>query len=369
MRFYQFDNWCFLPTSLGKFRMYDTGNEKIRMISFGDIEKLDRCPLIRVHSSCMASEVFRAKDCDCADQLWEAMMKIASDGAGLIFHLDQEGRGQGLSNKIKAINLMQQQGFDTYDAFVTLGLDQDARSYQKVVDILLQLDISDIKLITNNPRKISFFEDKGISVIEVINTKPEIRPENQDYLLTKKCRLDHTFVWDEISEKKYMTLTKKNGKTSEDIYERTGKIKFYQKHQPYGFFSNFSYHAVYLKNKIWMTSEHYYQSQKYADTEYEEKIRLAPSPAKAASMGQDKKNPMRADWEDVKDNIMREVLYAKFTQHPDLRKELLKTFPLTLVEHTENDHYWGDGGDGSGKNMLGNLLMEIRSSLCRSNPG
>ena len=80
-------------------------------------------------------------------------------------------------------------------------------------------------------------------------------------------------------------------------------------------------------------------------------------------MGRSRKLPLRKDWEHVKDNVMREALMAKFTQHSDLKQQLLSTGSATIIEHTENDSYWGDGGDGSGKNKLGVLLMEIRERL------
>jgi len=349
MSFNYFTNWCFLPTFLGTFRMYDTGDENIRMISADDINRLKTPPLIRVHSSCIASEIFKSIDCDCADQLLTAMQIIHDENSGLIFHLNQEGRGQGLQNKIKAINLMQQKGLDTYEAFEYLNLKQDVRNYQKVIDILSNLNINKIRLITNNPKKISFFEDNNIS-IDIIKTKIVTRPQNIDYLRTKKNKLGHK-------------LDLSNDSCLKGLDENINCIKFYEKDHPYGFFSNFSNHAVYLKNKIWKTSEHYYQSQKFADTDYEEEIRKAPKPSMAKDMAEKSSFPIRSDWKSIKISTMREVLYAKFTQHPDLRKELIKTDPSILIEHTENDHYWGDGGNGSGKNMLGNLLMDIRSLL------
>ncbi|PSF39368.1 Swarming motility protein YbiA [Aphanothece hegewaldii CCALA 016] len=140
-------------------------------------------------------------------------------------------------------------------------------------------------------------------------------------------------------------------------------IMFYHQDRPYGFFSNFSTHAVYLKGKIWPTSEHYFQAQKFTGTPKEEDVRLAKKPGEAAKIGRDQNNPIRSDWNAVKNDVMREALYAKFTQHPDLTKKLLATKDVQLIEHTPNDGYWGDGGDGSGKNMLGLLLMEIRAQI------
>jgi N-glycosidase YbiA len=140
-------------------------------------------------------------------------------------------------------------------------------------------------------------------------------------------------------------------------------INFYSTRDAYGCFSNFSRHHLFLKDKVWKTSEHYFQAQKFAGTEYEEKVRLAHSPKEAAELGRNRKFPLRKDWEAVKDDIMREALRAKFTQNKELKEILLKTGDIHLVEHTHNDFYWADGGDGSGKNMLGKLLMELREEL------
>lgn len=140
-------------------------------------------------------------------------------------------------------------------------------------------------------------------------------------------------------------------------------INFYSTTGDYGCFSNFSRHHIFLKEKIWKTSEHYFQAQKFAGTEFEEKVRQAPTPMESANLGRNRKFPLRPDWETVKDDIMREALRAKFTQNKDLKKILLETGDARLVEHTANDNYWGDGGDGSGQNMLGKLLMELREEL------
>ena len=140
-------------------------------------------------------------------------------------------------------------------------------------------------------------------------------------------------------------------------------INFYSTREAYGCFSNFSAHPIRLKNKKWLTTEHYFQAQKFPDTEYEEQIRLVASPMVAARMGRSRKVPIRKDWEKVKDNIMLEALRAKFTQHQDLKEILLGTGDAILIEHTKNDNYWADGGDGSGKNMLGILLMQLREEL------
>jgi hypothetical protein len=140
-------------------------------------------------------------------------------------------------------------------------------------------------------------------------------------------------------------------------------INFYSPKDEYGVFSNFARYPVVLKGKKWPTSEHYFQAQKFAGTEHEESVRLAKSPKEAAQMGRDRTLPLRADWEVVKEEVMREVVLAKFIQHSELGKILLETGDARLVEHTENDREWGDGGDDSGKNKLGKVLMEVREKL------
>ena len=140
-------------------------------------------------------------------------------------------------------------------------------------------------------------------------------------------------------------------------------IEFYSEKGEYGEFSNFASYSIKLKGKTWKTTEHYFQAQKFTGTEYEDKIRKANSPMKAAELGRTRKVKIRKNWDKIKDNIMYEGLKAKFTQHADLKELLLSTGNKVLIEHTENDNYWGDGGNGKGKNRLGKLLMKIRSEL------
>jgi len=140
-------------------------------------------------------------------------------------------------------------------------------------------------------------------------------------------------------------------------------IRFYRTADAYGCFSNFARYPVRLDGKVWPTSEHYFQAQKFLDEGQQEQVRQADSPKVAAGMGRDRERPLRPDWEAVKDDVMRKVVRAKFSQHDDLRAILLATGDATLVEHTEKDRYWADGGDGSGKNMLGRILMEVREGL------
>jgi N-glycosidase YbiA len=164
-------------------------------------------------------------------------------------------------------------------------------------------------------------------------------------------------------------LQKGNATMSDDASGETNEtIKFYHLHKPYGNFSNFAAYAIELDGKIWPTSEHYFQAQKFVGTTHEETVRQAATPGEAATIGRDRSRPLRPDWEAVKDNVMRVALYAKFSQHPSLTQELLGTGNAMLIEHTKNDRYWGDGGDGTGLNRLGELLMETRARLRRDAP-
>ncbi|RYX84904.1 NADAR family protein [bacterium] len=140
-------------------------------------------------------------------------------------------------------------------------------------------------------------------------------------------------------------------------------IRFYSLKDPFGEFSNFSAHPFQLDGVIWPTSEAYFQAQKFEDEAYREQIRLAPSPMKAANLGRSRSVPLRADWEEVKDDAMRRALYAKFSTHAELRELLLSTGDEELIEATTNDYYWGVGTRGDGLNKLGLLLMELRAQF------
>ncbi|MBK8207489.1 MAG: NADAR family protein [Planctomycetes bacterium] len=140
-------------------------------------------------------------------------------------------------------------------------------------------------------------------------------------------------------------------------------IYFYGRTGQWGEFSNFAHFPFELDGKVWPTSEHYFQAQKFAGTEHEEAIRAARKPNDAARMGRERSRPLRPDWEQVKDDVMRKAVWAKFTTHPELKALLLSTGEQELVENAPGDYYWGCGKDGSGRNMLGRILMETRQKL------
>lgn len=143
------------------------------------------------------------------------------------------------------------------------------------------------------------------------------------------------------------------------------EIKFYRTADAHGYMSNFAPYPFEVAGVIWPTSEHYFQAQKFLDKDIQERVRSLPSPMKAAAEGRKRINPLRADWEDVKGDIMRLAVYEKFRQNPDIARQLLATGDAVLIEHTTNDGYWADNGDGTGLNMLGKILMETREKLKR----
>lgn len=141
--------------------------------------------------------------------------------------------------------------------------------------------------------------------------------------------------------------------------ESTAAINFYRERDKYGFCLNFYKAPITIDDLDYPTTEHYFQAMKFAttDPDYMERIRKVKGAGEAARLGRSRSHPLRPDWEKVKNDIMRKALHAKFTQHPKLREQLLATVDHHLVEHTTNDRYWGDGGDETGKNMLGKLLV------------
>jgi ribA/ribD-fused uncharacterized protein len=132
---------------------------------------------------------------------------------------------------------------------------------------------------------------------------------------------------------------------------------------PYGCFSNFSAHGFDLDDCWWPTSEHYFQAQQFAGTRQADLIRRARTPLRAADLGRDPSKPLRRDWERVKDDVMRRAVAAKFAAHADIRDILLATGDQEIVEDTTTDNYWGRGRTGTGKNMLGRILMRTRTQL------
>ncbi|HEY9691550.1 MAG TPA: NADAR domain-containing protein [Oculatellaceae cyanobacterium] len=143
-------------------------------------------------------------------------------------------------------------------------------------------------------------------------------------------------------------------------------IYFYKVDAPYGCFSNFSPHPIYLDGQNWSTVEHYYQSQKFVGTENQDLIsviRVAKTPEIAASLGRDRNKKNRLDWEQIKPQIMRQAVLQKFLTHVDIQAILLATGEELIVENSPKDYFWGCGSDKTGQNQLGKILMSVRQEI------
>jgi 3,4-dihydroxy 2-butanone 4-phosphate synthase/GTP cyclohydrolase II len=146
--------------------------------------------LVRVHSECLTGDVFGSRRCDCGSQLHQAMRQVAEVGRGVIVYMRQEGRGIGLAPKIKAYKL-QEQGYDTVEANKKLGFDMDLREYGLGAQILVDLGLKTIRLLTNNPRKIIGLEGYGLEIVEQVPIKVKPNPHNERYLNTKRKKMGH----------------------------------------------------------------------------------------------------------------------------------------------------------------------------------
>lgn len=140
-------------------------------------------------------------------------------------------------------------------------------------------------------------------------------------------------------------------------------IYFYTTRDEYGEFSNFSKHGVLMDELWWPTVEHYFQAQKFFDETYREKIRKAHDAKMAANLGRSRKVPLRDDWNEVKDNIMYQAVLKKFQTHEELANLLISTGEQDIVENAPGDYYWGCGKDGTGRNQLGKILVQVRQKL------
>jgi 3,4-dihydroxy 2-butanone 4-phosphate synthase/GTP cyclohydrolase II len=182
-----------LPTAFGEFtavgyRSLVDEKHHLAMVK-GDVRGRDDV-LVRVHSECLTGDVFHSLRCDCGEQLDAALSMIEREGAGVLLYLSQEGRGIGLLNKLRAYKL-QEDGLDTVDANLKLGLPADLRDYGIGAQILVDLGLSSIRILTNNPKKIHGLEGYGLSVADQLPIQAVPNPHNEDYLRTKRERLGH----------------------------------------------------------------------------------------------------------------------------------------------------------------------------------
>jgi 3,4-dihydroxy 2-butanone 4-phosphate synthase/GTP cyclohydrolase II len=159
-------------------------------LAMGDVDGGEEV-LVRVHSECLTGDVFHSMRCDCGEQLQRALAQIAAEGRGVLLYLSQEGRGIGLLNKLRAYEL-QERGMDTVDANLALGLPVDSRDYGIGYQILADLGITSMRVLTNNPRKIMGLEGYGLRITEQVPIEAEPNPVNERYLRTKIERMGHT---------------------------------------------------------------------------------------------------------------------------------------------------------------------------------
>lgn len=182
-----------LPTEYGEFQVtvYIDDQAREHMILKSLNPEADTAPLVRLHSECLTGDVFGSLRCDCGDQLDMALKRIMEDGNGALLYLRQEGRGIGLGNKMHAYAL-QDQGMDTVEANEHLGFPADGRDFGIAVDMLKQEGIEQVRLMTNNPRKIAALENHGIKVTRQKIIAPE-EDERTHYITTKTNKLGHLF--------------------------------------------------------------------------------------------------------------------------------------------------------------------------------
>lgn len=179
-----------MPTDFGQFDMYgfttNYSDEEIVAIVKGDLKSN---PNVRMHSACLTGDIFHSQRCDCGAQL-EASMKYIDEHGGMIIYLPQEGRGIGLINKLRAYELIEK-GYDTVTANLALGFDEDLRDYHVAAEILKYFDISEINLLSNNPKKFEGLEDYDIEIVDRIELIVPETPYNHSYMETKKNKMGH----------------------------------------------------------------------------------------------------------------------------------------------------------------------------------
>lgn len=186
-----------MPTEFGKFKILAYAADAEALIPHIVLLSTDFDPskvnYVRIHSECMTGDIFGSYRCDCGAQLQMAM-EMAYENKGMVIYLRQEGRGIGIINKLKAYNL-QEDGLDTVEANTHLGFEADERIYQDALDILTDLGVSKIHLITNNPEKVKAFENSEIKVVSRVPLMIPPRAENLKYYQTKKDVMGHSLDW------------------------------------------------------------------------------------------------------------------------------------------------------------------------------
>ncbi len=187
-----------LPTTFGDFELAAYKQKETGQIHLALLKgkwELGEAILVRVHSSCVTGDIFGSCRCDCGEQLHKAMERVNQEGKGIILYMNQEGRGIGLMNKLKAYKL-QEVGLDTVEANLELGFNADDRDYGVGAQILRDLGVTKMRLLSNNPKKRAGLIGYGLEIAEIVGLEVEPNPHNMSYLLTKKNKMGHSILKD-----------------------------------------------------------------------------------------------------------------------------------------------------------------------------
>ena len=330
-----------IKTSFGKFdvQYFKPEEKEIVTFSYGDISS--GVPIVRIHSSCLFGESFHSEHCDCAQQLTDTMRKIVERGSGVIVYVYEEGRGVGLKNKIRAMEIERVEGFDTVDAFAKLGFEADPRDFTIPAKVLKDLDVSKtIGLYSGNPKKRASLEKIGFEIIEEFETNSASLPE--------------------IAQKEKNTKRAKMGYSYGASYAANSLFFYEDKHYE---LSNFSAHSVEFNGVVYMTCEHAYQCQKFDDQSIKDKIMEAKSSFLAKKVSRENSNFIRNNWNSIRLSVMENILRAKASQHKDVHDSLLNTGDNVIHENSPTDLFWGCGVDMSGESNVGKIWMKIRAEI------
>lgn len=185
-----------MPTAYGTFRLIaykQTNTQEVHLALIKGTWDKDEPVLVRVHSSCVTGDIFGSSRCDCGSQLHEAMRRVDEEGKGVVLYMKQEGRGIGLLNKLKAYKL-QEEGLDTVEANLQLGFDMDERDYGVGAQILRDIGVTKLRLMTNNPKKRVGLIGYGLEIVENVAIEVAPNPHNEVYLKTKRDKLGHSIL-------------------------------------------------------------------------------------------------------------------------------------------------------------------------------
>jgi len=334
-----------------KFKFSAHFDNSIYLLTYGDLSNSER-PLIRIHSSCLFSEVFGATDCDCASQLRAAQEKIIASGCGAILYLNQEGRGHGLNDKIRIIRQMHENNLDTYQACNTLGIEDDIRTYDAAKSLLQKLGIRKFRLLTNNPSKMNSFAAPDFDM-DMQRLRGVITLENKAYLRSKE-------------QKYHIGLLLSKAELDAVGHDTSPPISFESTNGINGEFSNFSNFPVFESGVIWPTSEHFYQASKFAPSNIREGIRRAKTPLQAKNIAHKHSKFVDPDWDDICLTVMYSTVMLKIRQNPEVHDLLVATKDQEIVEISAEDSFWGRKTDGKGANYLGKILMLVRGEITQT---